>query len=244
MGSMAHIVHPRPVAEIRSLIRERSTLPADETEAVIAKRFAAPPRRLELALRRWPLREVRVLDVGCSYGHCLLHFGPGSTGIDVNPEHVDFCRSLGLDARLVDVDEGLDGIPDAGFDYLWASDVVEHLDAPRLLLRRLRPKLAPGGRLIVFLTVLPRSRLARWALRRRHANPFDSGAHHYQFSYETARYLVERAGYRIEGAFAPPLPARLVAQAPRLFLEARVDEAAGELVTAAERKNKAAAVGT
>jgi SAM-dependent methyltransferase len=226
------------VDELRALIRELSALPPDETEALIARRFDHLPRRLELALRRWPLGSSRVLDVGCSYGHCLVHFGPGSVGVDTNPEHVEFCRSLGLDGRLLDVDEGLEELPDAGFDYLWVSDVVEHLDSPRLVLRRLRPKLAPGGRLIVFLTVLPRSRALRAVLRRRGANPFDSGAHHYQFTYETAGYLVERAGYRVESAFAPPVPPPLIGHAPRLFLEATVDERADAAAAAAERKNK------
>jgi SAM-dependent methyltransferase len=235
---MARMVPTRPVDEIRMLIRDRSPLSPAETEAVIAKRFAAPPRRLQVALGRWPLGAARVLDVGCSYGHCLVHFGPGSVGVDTNPEHVEFCRSLGLDARLLDVDEGLEELADGAFDYLWVSDVVEHLDSPRLLLRRLRPKLAPGGRLLVFTTVLPRSRVLRRVLRRRGANPFDSGAHHYQFTYETARYLVERAGYRVESAFAPPVPARLIAHAPRLFLEASVDERADAVAAAAERKNK------
>ncbi len=235
---MPPMVPARPVDEIRALIRERSPLPEAATEAVIAKRFAAPPRRLELALERWPLRTARVLDVGCSYGHCLVHFGPGSVGVDTNPEHVEFSRSLGLDARLLDVDAGLDEVADGAFDFLWVSDVVEHLDSPRLLLRRLRPKLAAGGRLLVFLTVVPRSRLLRRALRRRRANPFDSGAHHYQFTYETACYLVERAGYRVESAFAPPVPGFLVQHAPRLFLEASVDEAADRVAAAAERKNK------
>ena len=54
--------------------------------------IGAPPRRLEAALARWPLGDARVLDVGCSYGHCLVHFGPGSVGLDTNPEHVEFCR--------------------------------------------------------------------------------------------------------------------------------------------------------
>src|SRR5207302_6669478 len=132
---MPKMVPTKPVGEIQALIRERSPFSAAETEAVIAKRFGAPPRRLEAALRRWPLGDASVLDVGCSYGHCLVHFGPGSVGLDTNPEHVEFCRSLGLDARLADVDAGLADVPDRAFDYVWLSDVLEHLDSPRLVLR-------------------------------------------------------------------------------------------------------------
>jgi SAM-dependent methyltransferase len=200
------------------------------------------PRRLAFALERWPLADARVLDVGCAYGHCLVHFGAGSVGVDNVPEHVEFCRALGLEALLLDVEQGLDGaVADGAFDYAWVSDVVEHLDAPRLLLRRVRPKLRPDGRLLLFVTVLPRSRLARAALRRRHLNPFDAVAHHYQFTYETARFLLERAGFRVERVEAPPLPraaAGLEAQAPRLYLEARPDAEAERLASEAERRNK------
>src|SRR5581483_10669516 len=141
-----------------------------------------PPRRLVRALRHWPLDTMRVLDVGCSYGHCLVHFGPGSVGIDNVPEHVEFCRMLGLDAQLGDVESGLDRLADESFEAVWVSDILEHLDAPRLLLRRLAPKLAPGGLLVLYLTVLPRSRLARAVFRGR--GFFDADVHHYQFTVE------------------------------------------------------------
>jgi SAM-dependent methyltransferase len=221
--------------ETRALVRERSPLSEAETEAVLRKRFETLPRRLEFALERWPLERSRVLDVGCSYGHCLVHFGEGSVGIDSNAEQVDFCRSLGLDARLADANRGVD-VPDGAFDYAWVSDVIEHLDAPRLLLRSIAPKLKPDGRLLVFLTVLPHSRALRAALRWRGYHGFDAEAHHYQFTYDTAAYLVERAGYALVEAHAPfRLPPRV---SPRLYLEARPDPRAEELAQRAEARNR------
>jgi SAM-dependent methyltransferase len=232
------------IEDVRELVQARSPLPSDDTQRVLATRFARMPRRLGFALERWPLAESAVLDVGCSMGQCLVHFGPGSLGVDNAAPHVAFCRALGLDALQLDVERGLDAVPDAAFDYAWVSDIVEHLDAPRLLLRRVAPKLRPDGRLLLFLTTLPRSRVVRAALRRRHLNPFDAQAHHYQFTYETARYLVEQAGYRIEAVEVPPYRAaagagRVVrAHAPRIFLEARRDEETERAVLVAERKNK------
>ncbi len=225
----------RSIEEIRTLIRERSTLPPGETEAIVAKRFEALPRRLVRALRHWPLDTMRVLDVGCSYGHCLVHFGPGSVGIDNVPEHVEFCRMLGLDAQLGDVESGLDRLADESFEAVWVSDILEHLDAPRLLLRRLAPKLAPGGLLVLYLTVLPRSRLARAVFRGR--GFFDADVHHYQFTVETARYLVAGSGYRVESVVAGVRSPKQFA--PTAFLAARPDAAAAEHARAAERRNKA-----
>jgi SAM-dependent methyltransferase len=230
--------------QTRELVRRRSPLPEQDTESLIARRFDHLPRRLSFALARWPLRESRVLDVGCSYGHCLLHFGAGSVGVDNVAEHVEFCRALGLDARLVDVD-GSAALPEGPFEYAWVSDILEHLDSPRLLLRRLRQVLAPNGRILLNLTILPRSRLLRTALRRTGRGRFDSRAHHYQLTYETAVYLLERCGYRVVTTEVPPLPPRLHVlsrglrqNAPMLFFEAAPDDAAEQLAAFAEAKNK------
>jgi 2-polyprenyl-3-methyl-5-hydroxy-6-metoxy-1,4-benzoquinol methylase len=40
---------------------------------------------------------------------------------------------------------------DGGFDYIISADVLEHLYDPNILLRDLRAKLAPGGKLIASL---------------------------------------------------------------------------------------------
>jgi SAM-dependent methyltransferase len=231
--------------ELRAEIRATSPLGPERTEEVLRARFERLPRRLELALERWPLAQSRVLDVGCSFGHCLVHFGAGSVGVDSVPEHVDFCRALGLQAILADVDSGLAGVPDAGFDYAWVSDVLEHLDSPRLLLRRVRPKLAPGGTLLLHVSTRPSGRLAAWALRRLGLTPYEAHVHYYQFTTGTIRHLVERCGYRVDEV-VPALPPRLrilgplaERQSPRLFLAARPDDAAEAIALEGERRNKA-----
>jgi SAM-dependent methyltransferase len=228
--------------ELQGRIRERSPLPPDGTEELLRKRFSRVPARLAYGLERWNLGSRAVLDVGCSYGYCLAHFGPGSVGIENHPEPVEFCRALGLDARLVDVDEGVAGVvPDASFDVVWVSDLLEHLDAPRLLLRDLAPKLKPDGELVVYVTTLPRSRVARGLLRQRRLEPYAAEAHHYQFTEETARYLVERAGYRVERVEVPflrPFGNLLRAHSPRLFLVATPDPSMHALLERAETRNK------
>lgn len=226
----------RSIDEIQSLVRARSTLPPEQVEDVIRRRFRTLPRRLQRALEHWPLAEQRVLDVGCSFGHCLVHFGPGSVGLDNVPEHVAFCRSLGLDARLADVEAGGAELEDASFDAIWISDILEHLDAPRPLIRRLAPKLKPSGRLVLYMTVLPRSRLARRAFAGR--GFFDADVHHYQFTLETARYLVERAGLVVEEVVPHTVPRALSAFAPTVFIAARPDAAADAHAREAEQRNR------
>ena len=185
----------RSLDDLRADIRERSPLGEARTEEVLRARFERLPRRLELALEHWPLDRSRVLDVGCSFGHCLVHFGAGSLGIDDLGEHVDFCRGLGLQALHVDVDSSLAEVPESAFDYVWVSDILEHLDSPRLLLRRLRSKLAPDGILLLHLSTRPSGRAADWTLRRLRLTPYEAHVHYYQFTKDTICYLLGRCGY-------------------------------------------------
>ena len=233
------------LAAILQRIRERSPLPPEKTEQIIRARFDAIPNRLSFAMGHWPLATSRVLDVGCSYGNTLAFFGPGSVGVYNMHEQVEFCRALGLEAVELDVDESLAELPDAGFDFIWVSDILEHLDAPRLLLRRLAPKLRPGGRLLVYMTSLPRNRVVRGLLRRRGPVAFDARTHYYQFTRETAEFIIERAGYRVTDVAVPLLDGRLRPltplarrQAPTLILEATPDPDAQRIMEEAERKNK------
>jgi SAM-dependent methyltransferase len=223
---------PRPLTPIREAIRRQSPLPAAETERIVTTSFDHVPQRLVTALATWPLERSAVLDVGASFGTCLVQFGPGSLGVDNYDECVRFARALGVDSILVDVEDPdqLARIPDEAFDFLWVSDVLEHLEAPRLLLRRLFPKVKPGGSLLVQTSVLPRNRAARWMFRRIGERPFDAEVHYHQWTADTIRHLLMRAGYR-PLRMIPVLPARLAAfarfappaAASRLIVEALPD---------------------
>lgn len=238
---------PESLAAIQEQISERSSLPRERTDEILRVRFSRVPHRVAFALARWPgLRTGRVLDVGAGYATCLVHFGPGSIGIDNSPEAVEFMRSIGLEAKLIDVDEdALEPLQDVAFDWLWVSDILEHLEAPRLLLRRLRPKLRAGGKLLVHTSVLPRSRAARSAWRRAGRAPFDAHAHYHQFTVEGMEHLLRRAGYS-PVATVVPVPsryARLGAAVPtalagRVMIEAVPDASLEAEVIRFERKNK------
>lgn len=235
---------PRSLESVRKTIRERSPFDATETERIVSTRFDHLPQRLVSALQEWPLERAAVLDVGCSYGTCLIHFGPGSVGMDNDEEGLTFTQALGLDAVLADLEdpEQLGRIPDDAFDYLWVSDVLEHLEAPRLVLRRLATKLKPGGSLLLQTSVLPRYRPVRRLLRRIGEHPFDAEVHYHQWTTDTVAHLLRRAGYRTT-RIVPLVPPRLARLAPivpadaasRVIVEAAVDP------TLVERADRAVA---
>jgi SAM-dependent methyltransferase len=218
----------------------------DETERVLEVRFARVPHRVAFALRRWPLERSAVLDVGCSFGQALVHFGPGSVGIDNSARAVEFCRAIGLDARLADVERDLAAAaPEAAFDLAWVSDVVEHLDAPRVALRGVARALRPDGRLLLHVSTLPESRVARSLLRRRGVRPFDAESHFHQLTLSSTRHLLARAGFRV-AAVTVPVPPRLERAtpalpprwAPRLLFEAVRDRELEAAADRSERRNR------
>jgi SAM-dependent methyltransferase len=201
-------------------------------------RFDHLPKRLVAGMKRWPLERSAVLDVGSSYGMCLMHFGTGSVGIDNHDESVAFTRALGRETILADVEDtkALAQVLDGAFDYLWVSDVLEHVEAPRLVLRRLAPKLKPGGSLLLHASVLPRSRPARWALRRLGERPYDAEVHYHQWTIDTIRHLVARAGFRTVRIV--PLLSVPAGVASRVFLEAVPDIALTEQADRAVARNR------
>lgn len=86
------------------------------------------------------------LDVGCGIGDMLAYL-PGTVGVDVNQLMVDYCRSQGLDAHLMEVDK----LPfeDSSFDCVILDNVLEHLDSPDKLLSEIRRVLRQPGSLLV-----------------------------------------------------------------------------------------------
>jgi SAM-dependent methyltransferase len=133
-----------------------------------------------LSLVKWT--PARVLDVGCSRGatgRALKQRYPGVhvTGIEPEPvaaaeaaRHLDQVHARPLEQVPVDA------FPASGFDTVVLADVLEHLYNPWKALLALKPRLAPGGRLLISL---PNARNA-WLL-----NELAEG----RFTYDTAGLL-------------------------------------------------------
>lgn len=101
-----------------------------------------------------------VLDVGCSEGILevlLARRGLGVTGVEVNPEALDFARALlakepddvQARARLIHGDF-IEERPVTGlFDTVILGEILEHLDNPGALLDRSLEHLRPEGRIVI-----------------------------------------------------------------------------------------------
>lgn len=173
----------------------------------------------------YTLDEKPVLDIGSSEGEFLKHFGPGSVGITIIPEHVEMAREEGLKVVLGNIEDQTFTLPEK-FQVVWANNLFEHMNAPHLFLTKIKEFLEPDGRVILGVPVIPffsfltRFKKFRGAYASSHVNFF------------TRRTLIETllfAGYRVEEARLfrfnnPLLDALLNPIAPHMYIVARPDE--------------------
>ncbi|MGW8374701.1 class I SAM-dependent methyltransferase [Streptomyces sp. ODS28] len=98
----------------------------------------------------------RLLDVGCGtgeYARALHEQGFHVTGIDFAPSAIALARERhggreGLSFHQHDIDQGISGLPRAGYDVITARLAYAFLNRPRLRAAA-RLLLSPGGHLVL-----------------------------------------------------------------------------------------------
>jgi len=193
---------------------------------------------LDLLAKRG-VTEGRLLDAGCGPGWALAAFrdaGFEVTGIDASSAAVATARSRGLDARLADLEkEPFEAACDrgAGFSVVVALEVLEHLNDPLDVLRRLLALLEPGGAAVVSLPneiALPArlqvlfGRLPFGGHADPHLRHFDRGHARRLLTEAGARIVRERAVSVVppRWPFIKALAAPLLALFPGLFALATI----------------------
>ena len=123
---------------------------------VIQKRFedVAQSRTFRNIKHRFNLDKKSVLDIGCSYGEFLKHFGSGSVGLTVVREEVKVGRSLNLDLRLANIEDENFSL-DKTFDAIFANNIFEHMQSPHNFLIKIKKFLKPDGILILGVPCIP-----------------------------------------------------------------------------------------
>jgi 2-polyprenyl-6-hydroxyphenyl methylase/3-demethylubiquinone-9 3-methyltransferase len=147
----------------------------------------------------------RVLDLGCGNGHfsaTLARAGFEVVGCDPSSSGVAVARESVPGVRFVQIGVGDDptGLGESDFDAVVASEVIEHLYAPRQLPRFAHAVLRPGGHLIVstpyhgFLKNLMLSVFDKWDA---HHSPLWDGGHIKFWSRRTLCELMRDEGFEL-----------------------------------------------
>lgn len=192
----------------------------------LEKRFADVSRSQTFGniVRTLGLDKKAVLDIGCSYGEFLAHFGKGSVGVSIAETEVEYGKTRGLDIRYGNI-ESSDFALQEKFDAIFANNIFEHLYSPHEFLIKVKRYLKPDGILILGVPCVPRIasllhvRKFRGALAEQHIN---------FFTRDTLRLTAERAGWNVEMVrgfhFGLPLIDHILDPIyPHFYVVARVD---------------------
>ena len=184
-------------AEWKAQILARGCYEPAENERIFDKWFRPAPK---VAFRRasalYDLRKRTICDVGCAYGANLFFTPAGSYGLEVNSAYVRFARSLGLEVHERDVVQNdLSDLPRV--DAVWCSALIEHVESPHILLRKLHLLLKPDGLLLLFAPIFPMIASLRHVPK--YGRNFTSHLHEDHvsaFTRQTLRFTCERAGFQ------------------------------------------------
>jgi SAM-dependent methyltransferase len=131
---------------------------------------------------------LRILEIGCGTGSNIAMLQQFGTVDAVEPD--DGARAFAVSRTGLSIKGGyLPDVPldDGAYDLIVLLDVLEHIPDDRGALTALRPKLAPGGRLLVAVPAMP----SLWSGH--------DVAHHHQRRYTRATLdrVVQAAGFRV-----------------------------------------------
>lgn len=145
----------------------------------------------------------RLLEVGCGGGSFLAaaaRAGWAAHGIDFDEKAVAAAKRLpGVDAEVADLLERR--FPDAAFDAVVMSNVIEHLPDPAAVFAECHRILAPGGR-VVFIT--PNMDALGHDLMGRYWRGLEPPRHLYLYNVATLRRFARAAGFAGILAFSSP----------------------------------------
>lgn len=144
----------------------------------------------------------RLLDIGCGTGNFVFRaqeLGWEAYGIEVSKRHANFLRNeLGLNVMNVSIDEA--NFDSEYFDVVILNHVLEHLNDPKSVLKKIYGFLRKGGILVIYVPnefECLYSKLKLYTLLF-YFQPRDRPTDHlYFFNKQTIRLLLRTTGYEI-----------------------------------------------
>lgn len=144
------------------------------------------------------LPQNKILDIGCGFGVYLRTFGPGSIGLEIDEQKINYCRKNHLNVIRHNANQKLP-FSNQQFNAVFLSHVLEHVHAPYNLLQEINRVLKKHGRLIIALP--PRYSFPRLL---KLDDYFSEHDHLYEFSLANIQALLQRTGFSYQATYVEP----------------------------------------
>lgn len=136
------------------------------------------------------------LEVGCMHGLLLTEMeaqGLKVSGVELDPEAVEYCRDHGLDVVQSSIEDHLDKAG-SKHDVIIMSHVIEHITEPQKQLEALRKRMSKKGRLVL---ITPNSKSLTRGLFGRYWGYWQVPVHINHFNVSSMTQMLESAGFKI-----------------------------------------------
>jgi len=171
--------------ELKKIILGKVSGDAEESLRIYNKFFKDWQRNHKYIYCKFQINfNMKILDIGCSYGYNLIHFSEDSVGIEAGLKQVEFARQLGLNVLSINVEDDLSAIGQK-FNLVWCTDFLVHMVSPYKFLYGCRNLLEKNGQMVIQVPLMSIFNMHR------------SVCHFYAFNKKSLSYLLEMAGYEI-----------------------------------------------
>jgi len=169
--------------ELKKILLAKGLGSPEDNLRIYNKFFKDRQKREEYIYKKFGIDfNMKILDIGCGYGHDLIHFSENSLGLEAAAYQADYARSLGLNVISGNAEEDLNKISQQ-FDLIWCADFLVHTVSPYKFLYDLRRLLPTGGKLVIQIPLM--------SIFNKHR----AGCHFYAFNKKSLEYLIEMAGF-------------------------------------------------
>lgn len=171
--------------QIKNIIISRGNYNQEGNLRIYNKFFKNRQNEQEYIYKRFQIDfSSKILDIGCGYGHDLIHFSHNSVGLEIEEQKVNFSRSLGLNVILGNAENDLAKM-NQKFDLIWCLDFLVHMVSPYKFLYDCRKLLPVGGKIVIQIPLL--------SILNKHR----ASCHFYAFNKKSLLYLIEMSGFKV-----------------------------------------------